>query len=346
MSFRKILKKRYKKKIPQNPTSGNNEFFDTSHSNNGSHDLNYTNSPNTSSTPAYSRKSLMQVLYGGHGYGLSRLSTWLPLFLGAWLVSGIVLNNISLLSLVILPLLLISTYGKLVREQNLPYQREMKLVIFAIIIITCLFINDWYNSFPIAVLALISSILLFVLEELKVTSTRSAVLRALSQSILPALLSQIGIMSQTSTENKVLYLGYLIIGFVPGTILGARELILSYEIFQKSGWTLAGKEFQPKQSGKIKTEDHEKVKFRPGGYTRLVLAFILTGPILPSLLLPFSILPETFLLSSLIFVIFPKLAETIQERPDSYSLVAIHLANIAAGLSVLMFIAGLLAKWL
>ena len=76
----------------------------------------------------------------------------------------------------------------------------------------------------------------------------------------------------------------------------------------------------------------------------MVIFFIIIGPAIPAMLLPFEILPNTFISSSLVFFIIPKIADRIQNTSGAEELkvTSIYLAMLAFGLEILVFLSALL----
>lgn len=358
MAFRRIIKK---KKIKKERKTSQVE----SYSSNGS-STHFRPEKNGSalshikdSSNEMSKKSLSYRLYSNKAEGLSRLVMWVPLFMGAWLVSGIILINISILTILILPLLFLTLVGKGSRATSIPFKKELDLVSLVFLLSCSLALYYWFSGAMIGVLLFVIGLMCFYLERTSSQTVMQAFSRAILISFVPALLSQAGVLSQlygvspdllagASSKDYEFYFGYLILGFVPGTILGGRELLLSYPIFKKANWTIeypVSSRFSLRSSENKDNKDSNQLK-RPGGFTRAVVVFLILGPAIPALTLPFQIFPETFLITSLAFFLIPKIAETIQNEPSKYPLLSIQLANLSALLAILMFVGALLAKYL
>jgi hypothetical protein len=298
---------------------------------------------NSTLRPSYQKsKGIKDNLYRNNAEGMSRVATWLPLFVGAWLVSGLLLTNLTLFSLLVIPMiaLQILLHGK--QERPIPFEKEFELALLIGVILFPLLLFHWYGNPYMALLSFLANVCSFYLAKYTRRNVLQSILRSILQSILPALLAQIGVMSQLplaklSEQSNLMdiYFGYFVLGIVPGTILGARELLLAYPLFKAEGWTLQTKHL---------TKDQNE-KTRPGSFTRLVVIILIIGPAIPSLLLPFSLFPETFLIASLSFLVLPKIAEKIQKNENEYNLLTIHLSNLSGAMGIAMLIAGLLAQF-
>jgi hypothetical protein len=296
---------------------------------------------NTQDTSHERARSLRERLYDDEGLGMSYVASWFPLFAGAWLVSGITLQNIEILSLCIFPLIFTHLASHAKTQYQIPFLREMRILVLVISILFPLIINNWYSHAALSVISGSANVAYFLTSYGNARSIPHSLALSLITFLFPGLLAQIGIMSQLTpgTQSEVtsftsFYPGYSILGLVPGSILAARTLLLSRSLFLDAGWTL--------NTTKRDKKGNETV--RPGSFARLVVLVMILGPAIPSVQLPFRLLPDSFLLASAALLLLPKTAEAIQSPNANYSQICILLANLAFGLGVLMFLAGIISQ--
>jgi hypothetical protein len=145
--------------------------------------------------------------------------------------------------------------------------------------------------------------------------------------------SQMSILSQIPFINlSRIFLGYSLMGLIPGTVLASRCILLNADKFLADGWTI----------GSLKKSDRKGVeKDVPTNYTKLVMFLLIIGPAIPAILMPFNILPTAFLSSSALFFILPKLADKIQNatEPETLRLSSISVTLLALGLEITLFLA-------
>lgn len=346
MAFRRLKNKNKRKKesIKSPLLHKQNKDTTTTSSHTGrSSEIEHISATATQTKSINNDKSIRHKLYKNKAEGMAEVATWIPLFSACWLVSGIVLNNIPILSLCALPLIIINMIARSRdnRTDSIPFYKELEIFELIISLLCPLLLWHWYSLSELAVISLLANLAYYYLHNKKRESVPDALFRSLLRFIFPGLLAQAGILSQleivphleTSKEQSI-YLGYIILGIVPGSLLASRELLLHHHIFDKAGWKL-----------QIEKTNSKGEKFiRPGAFTKLAVITMILGPAIPALQLPFRILPDTFLLASLSFLVLPKVAEKIQDSSKNYPFLCIHLANLATALGVLMFIAALLAK--
>jgi uncharacterized membrane protein YjjP (DUF1212 family) len=340
MAFRRLRSKKTKKNLKS--ASRKSSISKKTNISTVSPGLNGTALDKNINPPYQKSKGIKDNLYRNNAEGMSRVATWIPLFVGAWLVSGLFLTNLTLFSLLVTPMIAVQIllHGK--KDRSIPFEKEFEMALLTGMVLFPLLLLHWYGNPSITLLSFFANLLSFYLKKHESRNVPQSIIRSLLQSILPALLAQMGVMSQLSLEKLSeqsgileMYYGYFVLGIVPGTILGARELLLAYPVFKSEGWTL--------QTRYTTRENIEKT--RPGSFTRLVVIILIIGPAIPSLLLPFSLFPETFLIASLSFLVLPKIAEKIQKEESEYDLLTIHLSNLSAAMGIAMLIAGLLAQF-
>ncbi len=280
--------------------------------------------------------NIIQRLYRDKAHGMATVGLWFPLFAGAWLVSGVVLKNLLLLSLCTTPLILIHLSAHLKEIREVPFRKELEILLVVLAVAVPLFIFNRYGNLLLPISSGLANLFYLYIKHRPPTTTTQSITQSLLCFMFPGLLAEIGVLSQMHTiENPDInkaYIGYSILGIIPGSVLAARELLLQYPIFQKARWTLSVQTMNKKG---------EPVS-RPGSFTRLVVITMILGPAFPALQLPFNLIPDSFLLASLAFIYLPKIAQKIQDSPDNHPSQAIHLANLGLALGITMFIAALL----
>ncbi len=275
--------------------------------------------------------SIKERLFSNYAEALERITLWLPLFLGAWLSSGFILEHLKELAIVSLPLLVQFLFRSRKAEIEIAMEKEVLIFTRVSPYISAVYLFSEMNRPDLSICLALASLFLegyFIARENK---SFFLIIKALSPCCFMAATAQMGILSQQKfTSLNEVFLGYSVLGFIPGTVLTARKFLLSADKFSVLGWALGS------------TAMGEKTK--PSAYTKLVVFFIVLGPAIPAMLLPFDILPKAFISSSLVFFIVPKIADIIQNTKDPQVLKvsSIHLTLLALGLEVVVFISALI----
>lgn len=274
--------------------------------------------------------SLKERLLSNYAEALERIVLWLPLFLGAWLSSGFVLEHLTELALVSIPILVHFLFRTRKAEVEIFMEREVQIVTRVLPYLSALYLYSETNRPDLGICLALSSLSLEGYFLARENSSFFLIIKALSACLFMSVSAQMGILSQQKyTSMNEVFWGYCLLGFIPGTILSARNLLLLVDKFTAFGWTL----------GSITKGE----KTRPSAYTKLVVFFIILGPAIPAMLLPFQILPKAFISSSLVFFIVPKLADLIQNTNDPQVLKAstVNVTILALGLEIIVFLSAL-----
>lgn len=281
------------------------------------------------------KPSLKQRLFVNYAEAIERFAIWLPLFLGAWLSSGFVLTNVIELGLISLPLLFQYIFRTREKKEEIFLENQVLTFFRVIPYVSALYLYSELNRPDLSICLILSGLFLegyFI----KVRSAKSIILKAIFISLFMATTSQMSILSQIPFTNlSNIFLGYSLMGLIPGTVLASRCILLNSDKFLAHGWAI----------GSYKKSDRKGVeKDVPTNYTKLVMFLLIIGPAIPALLMPFNILPNAFLSSSALFFILPKLADKIQNatEPESLKLSSISVALLALGLEIALFLATLI----
>jgi len=332
--MRRIIKIKTKKKEKISATAS------SSNTNTAAINIAATNTTAHLSNPNLKKlksKGIIERLYQDRAKGVATLALWLPLFTACWIVSGIFLNNLLLLTLSVLPLLFFHLYFYLNESNEIPFNRELKIILIGFGILSPLLIYFHFNNALLSIICLLSNAIYFLIKNIETDSIKKVFLKSFLLFLILGLFAQIGILSQTSQSNNLnefkFNLIYSVLGLIPGSLLAAREMLIHFELFKKNGWKLSTEALNKKG---------EKV-YRPASFTRLIVITMILGPAFPALQLPFTLLPDAFLISSLAFIYIPKIAQKIQDSENNHYEQIINLAQLSLALGFLCLIAGLVS---
>lgn len=280
---------------------------------------------------------LVHKLTVNDGEGLYNLCIWFPLFASCWLVSGLIIKNLNTFSYFFLPLIgfFIFYNSQEQRKKN----REYKVQIIPVLVL----IVSLYSAYlyqiplkPILVYSFLVAMAFFVLDWYLQSENIHSILTVILKSIVPLAISSsfvfLGIFSQYETSFESTHLTYIVLGVIPGLVLMSRACLQFSHIFEAKGW-----EYQKS------VETKKGQVMRPQAISRLIIGLMILGPAIPSLLMPFNIIPETLFVVSLSFLMVPRLAQRIQSEEGSKSERIVHLTFFAFVVTVLTFIGAALA---
>ena len=274
--------------------------------------------------------SLKERLFKDHAKGLYNVFLWFPLFGMCWLSSGIVIKNLNLFSLIVAPLIGLFLY--LEKEDRLSshsYRHRVTFLVIASILWT-FFLYDYdprailAGSFLVVALSMVAN---WLFSQILIENLVLVFIRALFPLVFISGLLFIGFFSQITRDFQWEDCQYLFLVLIPGTVLIGRQLLFSSEMLKKKGWKF--------ESSKI-LKSGESV-LRPAGLGRLVIGTLIIGPAIPALLLPFDLLPRSFFVVSLIFLVMPKIASMIQAEIGTLEERIISVTKVEAIVMVLTF---------
>ncbi len=282
--------------------------------------------------------SIKERLFANYGEALERIVLLLPMFSGAWLSSGFVLGRIFELALVSIPLIVNFLFQGRNNKGELFLEKEISIFVRSLPYLSALYLYSEYQRPDLSICLILSGVFLegYLWENRK--SSLQIFVNAISIALFMAATSQMGVLSQQEFQGlSDIFIWYFLLGFIPGTVMTARKLLLYSDKLVSYGWRLGMKGVgEPDENGVF-------LKQRPTAYTKFVLLFIILGPAMPALLLPFNILPKAFISASLIFFIVPKIAEQIQHTEDVMVLkeLSLKLVVLTFGLEILVFLSAI-----
>lgn len=279
------------------------------------------------------RVSFFEMLYSEKADGLFRFVTFSPLFFGAWLAGGVLLN---------LPFVAL-TLGVILAYYTQGFRKRDDII----------FVKDLCNLFYLAQAgcvgafyyltdAPIGSILFALMLCISFLETRLDLNKAFGVCCASfvivfrmSVFALLGVLSLFFIESGDIVIEFGVLGLVPGSILAAAFIANNSSVLLDAGWKRS-REVMHKKQGKI---------LRPGRLTVMYSLFLVIGPAVPVSVAPLGIFPSSFLACTLAFLAVPKLADSFLRAKSDDALIAVHTANLAAVMSLVTFLAGLVAKY-
>ena len=290
-----------------------------------------------SSHPVLEKKTLRERLYENNSEGLLSVVTLLPLFFGAWLAGGIVLKEIFSFILATAVIIIAHSRNKLRSDQAKgAYFGWVQIMMYGAVLLLTLVFAAHTQSFSLSAILVLSTILMVVLVELPQDRSTYILLKANCTWILMSLLGLLGLSTQLFNLGSGLVWDYLVFGLVPGTVAGAAVLLRGLDVFVAEGW---------RRGRTVETKKGEE-KLRPEGLAQWYSLLLIAGPAVPLLAFPFGIFPKPFIACALAFYSIPKLAQDFLEENQTNSALVLRTTNLAAMLTLLMYLIGLAAKYL
>ncbi len=251
-----------------------------------------------------------RLLFNG-GEGLSNILIWVNIFASAWLVSGIVLQNISLFSQIFVPLMSLFLLAKNREQISTSLRGRVFLIsapiMIALSIIYVAYFNYQYSRPDLSIMLLMAIMTLHIQNHFATVEARSSVSKIIiygsTNFILAALLGLLGLFSQQEAISGPSDLVFVVLGIMPGFVLTARQFLIDSPYLSGKGWVFE----------KTISKDN-KERLRPGGLSRIVIGSMVLGAAIPSLLLPLGILPKSLFIVTLSFYFVPSLAQTLQKE--------------------------------
>lgn len=267
-----------------------------------------------------------------YGEGLYNLSFWLPLFASSWLVHGFIVKKIDTFSYFFIPLVIFFILINSKQQNEISLAKKKQTIVFILIffILYTLYLQHSLEKLELTISFFIV-VLCFIADWLLSPMQINSILKVVIKSILPLIIVScfviIGIFSQYEERFSLKALSYLVLGIIPGLTLMSRTCLMHSKVLENKGW---------KYEQLVKTKKGE-IK-RPGGISRLVIGTMILGPAIPSILMPFNVIPQSMFIVSLSFLMVPKLAQKIQSKQGSHEERVIYLTFFASIVSVLSFI--------
>ena len=284
--------------------------------------------------PKKKKLSLRELLYADDAEGLFRLITFLPLFLGAWLASGLVLAE-PITFLLITGAIILAHYEQHIRRTDVIFVRDLRMMLYlAQGGLLFLFFQQTDDYFTI-LLAAAALMLVQAYNYLPMATPASVLCGCLALVLEMALFPLLGMESQLYKLAYQPSWQHTIVGFLPGLILAAVIVVKHSDVFEKAGW--------PRTI--VRSKDG-KGTLRPGALSAVFCLLLFAGPAIPLSVAPMAkvAFPTPFLITALAYLLMPRIAQAFLEREWPDRLVALHCTNLAAVMSLATFFAAMVAK--
>lgn len=278
------------------------------------------------------KQSYQTRLLADNAIALNNILIWCPFFCGAWLVSGITFHKPITLSLIfffIMGVFLFTNSENQKKKNSLKKINEFPLL-FGGLLLYVLFVYYQDQRIIIALSIFIVTLSLLIqslLSEDQTISFWKIILKGIQPIIQTSGFVLLGIFSQLDNEIQKSELAYLLLGLMAGSSLAARSFLIDSPKLNDLG-------FKHEKT----VRQNEKEILRPAGISRLIIGTLLIGPAIPSLLLPFSIIPHSLFAVSLSFFFLPKLAEKIQGQVGALEDRVVQVTIYAAIVQALVFV--------
>lgn len=281
------------------------------------------------------RYRIGDLFFKNENAGLFRLIVFSPLFIGAWLASGLVLDEIWSFVLLTAAIVLVQSNESYRDKKEVPFLDLLQTIIYALSGFAAFGFFAITQHFAGSALLAISLVLLTIFGRLSRDRSINIIYLIVILLVLMPSFSILGIISQTFSHQQSLIVHHAVLGFVPCTVLCSSMVAKYSQLFIDESWVRARN---------VTTKKGEEVE-RPGGLTRLYSLLLLFGPALPVAVVPLGIFPTPFLICALSFLYAPKLAESFLNASISDQLIAVRTIHLAGGLTVLVTLAAVLSKF-
>lgn len=278
---------------------------------------------------------LGQRLYDNEAAGLFRLVSYMPLFIGAWLVSGIVLQDVLPFVLATIPLGFAHYFDSLDDREDIPFAETLKLFMGVGAGMSVLALLGLTDHIYLAAYSGLAAAIIVLEHKIPADGPLRILLLAFSVVIRSTVLGIVGILTQIYASEPKLILVHGVIGFVPGMVLAASLISRHAGVLQKAGWS------RTRQRSNRKGESVEA----PGRLTQAFALFLLIGPAVPVMLTPLGFFPLPFLLCALSFLVLPQLAQAFFKSSMPDNEITVSVINLAAALAAAVLAAAVLARF-
>jgi hypothetical protein len=280
------------------------------------------------------RPSLISKLYANDCAGLYQLVIIAPFFIASWTAGGFVLDNMSEFMVLTLALLAANYIVELYNNPSMMYRREFRLLSSASIVGLLFWFDALTQLHSLTLLIGLALLMQILSGTLDHSSPRRVLLHSSTILARMCIFSLAGILTQRYDSDPNLRWEYMVFGFVPGFVLAASFVARYAQVFANNGW---------KKSKKV-TKKKGEVIVRPAGLTQIFSLILVTGPAIPTMLTPFNHFPTPFLLAATAFYSIPKILENFLHQHESNATIGLKTANLALGMTFIVFAAGLLVR--
>lgn len=286
-------------------------------------------------TPPKKKRSFREALFAEEGAGLYRFALYFPLLIGAWCAAGIVLSDVLIFALITLSIALTHFYSVSKAREDIPFVGNLLLLLQAaevVLVITAYHLTK--HPGLVSALAVVAA-LAIAEEHLDLKRPRGVLLLAFSNTLRACLYAVLGVLSQVHSLGLETYLIYALYGFPVACVLFAYLVLKHADVFLNAGWKVK-KEVTKKNGSTI---------LRPGSLSQLYAFALMIGPAVPCAAVPFGLVPSSFLVLALSFLVLPKLAEAQFNESSARELIVLQTILSAAGVALLSLLAGILARY-
>jgi hypothetical protein len=285
--------------------------------------------------PKKEKLSLYQMLYQDDAEGLMRVVRFSPLITGAWLAGGFILSDVLVFAVLTAALILAYYTAPLSKRDDVIFIKDFKYVLYLVQAGLLWVFYSLSQQWLMGVIAVLASLLVLGSGFLSLKTPASVILSMCSLVGQMSLFAVLGIFSQIHDKKPEMLVQYAVLGFVPGMVLAAALAARHSKVFLDAAW----------QRSFSKQSKDGKELLRPGGLSRLYSMFIVLGPALPVALAPLGLFPWPFMACGLGYIFIPQTAENFLEEKQSDAQTAVRSTNIAAAMSLLVFLAAMAAKY-
>ncbi len=285
--------------------------------------------------PTRKKVSIKEALLADQGASLYRFSLYFPLLIGAWCASGIVLRDVIVFAIITISIALSHFYSLSKDREDVPFTANLLMLLQAAQVV--LVVGTYHlTKHPGLVGALAVVAVLSIAEQhVDLQRVRGVLIVASSNLIRCSLYGVLGVLSQVHTEDLGVYLVYALYGFPVACLVFAYLVIRNAKVFLASGW---------KVQREVRKKDGSTL-VRPGSLSQLYAFALMIGPAIPCALVPFRVIPTSFLLLAISFLVLPKLAEAQFNKTSPTEVLATQTVMSSTALALLSLLAGVLARY-
>jgi hypothetical protein len=277
---------------------------------------------------------IARKLYSNDSEGLYRLVSIAPFFVGSWIAGGLFIGQMFPFVALTIALMISQFVPELERNKKVIFAREFKLIAAAAIVAVMIWYFSMTNNVGTTALFALAIIIEQLSNQIDFSTARNVLQKSISLVVKMSIFSVVAITTQTIALNPQIEWQYAVFGFVPGMVLASSWICKYSQVFLNEGWTRFHE----------KTKKDGRVVRRPAGLSRVFSMFIVLGPAVPTICVPFDLFPTPFLSCALAFYPIPKLLDKFLNETEQDSFIAFNTANLALGLTGLMLVIGILVR--
>jgi hypothetical protein len=287
-------------------------------------------------TPKRSRLERMRdTLYRDQGGGLVRLALYAPLLIGAWMASGLVLDEVVVFALLTGSITVAHFYAHMLDRDDIPFRANLSMVLHAAHV--ALIVAGYHLTKNSSFVTCLASVAILTTAEahLNLTTKLGVICLGGSMVFRSCLYGVLGVLSQAYGQELGYIDIYAVYGFSSGCVLFGYVVLRHLDVLWKAGWRI---------QKTVTRRDGSSVK-RPALISQVYALALMLGVAVPCASIPFGLLPSSFLLIAFGFTFLPKLAQAQFEETTPPEELVLQTALAAAGIAGLTLIAGTLARY-